>query len=62
MPNAMTVTLLDHGDDAVTPASAVFSSKAIGEPPIMLCSGIVSAARHAITSYRNDQVKPEAGS
>ena len=47
---------LDRGDEADQQASEVFSSKAIGEPPLILCAAVTSAVRRAITSYRNDQV------
>ncbi len=56
IPNEINVTLLDNGENDVKSASSVYSSKGIGEPPIVLCAGIVSAVREAITSYRNDQV------
>ena len=54
IPNELSVTLLDRDD--VTHCSEVYSSKGIGEPPLMLCAAVTSAVRQALTSFRNDQV------
>ena len=55
IPNELSVTLLDRDD--VTHCSEVYSSKGIGEPPLMLCAAVTSAVRQALTSFRNDQVR-----
>ena len=52
LPHNLNVTFLKHQGG---PTSAIFSSKGIGEPPFILCSGILNAIRFAISAYRQDQ-------
>ena len=52
LPLTMNVALLDHSNGP--PTSACYSSKGVGEPPFVLATGIPSAARMAISSYRSD--------
>ncbi len=54
LPRTFNVILLDHPDDADRPTSACYSSKAVGEPPLLLAMGVPQAVRMALTSYRAD--------
>ncbi|ESO05727.1 hypothetical protein HELRODRAFT_77403 [Helobdella robusta] len=49
-PRVFNVTLLKNSKNL----KAVYSSKAIGEPPLLLAVSVVGAIRHAITSARHD--------
>ena len=52
LPLNMNVRFANHNQG---PTSAAFSSKGIGEPPLLLAVGIPSAVRMAVGSYRQDR-------
>ncbi len=52
VPQRFNVTLLKHQSDR--PTSACYSSKGIGEPPMMMAAGVPLAVRQAVASYRSD--------
>ena len=55
IPNTFNVTMLR--DDKSTPR-VVYSSKAIGEPPLCLATSVFFAIREAIKAYRHPQTDP----
>ena len=53
LPLGLNVTFLNHEEGP--PTSACLSSKGIGEPPLVLSTGIPSAVRMAVKSFRDDK-------
>ncbi len=54
IPKRFNVTLLTSNWATDRPASAVYSSKGIGEPPLLLAMAVPIATKRALTSYRRD--------
>jgi len=55
IPIEFNVSLLPRSSNTL----GVLSSKAVGEPPLTLASGIASAVRHAISTFRKDSGLPD---
>ncbi|CAG0917879.1 unnamed protein product [Notodromas monacha] len=65
MPRVMNVALLkwdehrEEDDGGVVPPRAVYSSKAVGEPPLFLSAAAYFAIRNAVTDYRKQHCSEE---